>query len=168
MAVEFKADDTPVTAIDRAAEELIRERLTAERPADTIVGEEFGVTTGTEWIKAPRRWVIDPIDGTKNFVRGVPVWATLIGLIVDDVAVMGVVERTRARPTLVRRTGLGRVDRDDASGLPHVAAPHLRLGHVGSRRCLPLGQFTHRLGEQGPARLRGRPHARHGQDQGLR
>ena len=99
FAVEFKADDTPVTAIDRAAEELIRERLKAERPADTIVGEEFGVTTGTESFTAPRRWVIDPIDGTKNFVRGVPVWATLIGLIVDDVAVMGVV----SAPALGRR-----------------------------------------------------------------
>jgi histidinol-phosphatase len=99
FAVEFKADDTPVTAIDRAAEQLIRERLTAERPADTIVGEEFGVTQGAEWQHAPRRWVIDPIDGTKNFVRGVPAWATLIGLIVDDVAVVGVV----SAPALGRR-----------------------------------------------------------------
>ena len=99
MTVEFKADDTPVTAIDRAAEQLIRDRLTAERPADTIVGEEFGVTPGTQTMSSPRRWVIDPIDGTKNFVRGVPVWATLIGLIVDDVAVVGVV----SAPALGRR-----------------------------------------------------------------
>jgi len=99
MTVEFKADDTPVTAIDRAAEQLIRDRLTAERPADTIVGEEFGVTPGTEKLTSPRRWVIDPIDGTKNFVRGVPAWATLIGLIVDDVAVVGVV----SAPALGRR-----------------------------------------------------------------
>lgn len=99
FAVEFKADDTPVTAIDRAAEELIRQRLTVERPADTIVGEEFGVTAGTASFSAPRRWVIDPIDGTKNFVRGVPAWATLIGLIVDDVAVVGVV----SAPALGRR-----------------------------------------------------------------
>ena len=99
FTVEFKADDTPVTAVDRAAEELIRNRLTVERPADTIVGEEFGVTSGTEKLNAPRRWVIDPIDGTKNFVRGVPVWATLIGLIVDDVAVVGVV----SAPALGRR-----------------------------------------------------------------
>ncbi|NTV39744.1 MAG: histidinol phosphatase [Demequinaceae bacterium] len=99
FAVEFKADDTPVTAIDRAAEELIRDRLTVERPADTIVGEEFGVTPGTQRFTSPRRWVIDPIDGTKNFVRGVPAWATLIGLIVDDVAVVGVV----SAPALGRR-----------------------------------------------------------------
>jgi len=99
FAVEFKADDTPVTAIDRAAEQLIRDRLTAERPADTIVGEEFGVTAGTNTLTSTRRWVVDPIDGTKNFVRGVPAWATLIGLIVDDVAVMGVV----SAPALGRR-----------------------------------------------------------------
>jgi len=99
FAVDFKADDTPVTAIDRAAEQLIRDRLTAERPADTIVGEEFGVTPGTQILASPRRWVVDPIDGTKNFVRGVPAWATLIGLIVDDVAVMGVV----SAPALGRR-----------------------------------------------------------------
>jgi len=99
LDVELKADDTPVTAVDRAAEELIRERLTAEFPADTIVGEEYGVTQGTATLNAPRRWVIDPIDGTKNFVRGVPAWATLIGLIVDDVAVVGVV----SAPALGRR-----------------------------------------------------------------
>ncbi len=103
FAVEFKADDTPVTAIDRAAERLIRERLTVERPADTIVGEEFGTTAGkaagTATGSSSRRWVIDPIDGTKNFVRGVPAWATLIGLIVDGVAVVGVV----SAPALGRR-----------------------------------------------------------------
>ena len=99
FAVELKADDTPVTAIDRAAEQLIRERLTVERPADTIVGEEFGTSTGNATDSSARRWVIDPIDGTKNFVRGVPVWATLIGLIVDGVAVVGVV----SAPALGRR-----------------------------------------------------------------
>jgi len=99
LDIEFKADDTPVTAVDRAAEKLIRDRLLAEYPADTIVGEEYGVTQGTATLNSPRRWVIDPIDGTKNFVRGVPVWATLIGLIVDDVAVVGVV----SAPALGRR-----------------------------------------------------------------
>jgi histidinol-phosphatase len=66
------------------------------------VGEEYGVTEGTDGtgrLTSPRRWVIDPIDGTKNFVRGVPAWATLIGLIVDDVAVVGVV----SAPALGRR-----------------------------------------------------------------
>ncbi|MGI5480790.1 histidinol-phosphatase [Streptomyces lavendofoliae] len=75
LKVETKPDMTPVTEADRAAEELIRGQLQRARPRDAILGEEYGVE-GT----GPRRWVIDPIDGTKNYVRGVPVWATLIAL----------------------------------------------------------------------------------------
>lgn len=107
FAVELKPDDTPVTAIDRAAEQLVRARLTAERPADTIVGEEFGVTAGTDGTQGGgRRWVVDPIDGTKNFVRGVPAWATLIGLLEGDDAVVGVV----SAPALGRRWYASRGD----------------------------------------------------------
>src|SRR5215831_9401580 len=75
LVVSSKPDTTPVTDADRAVEAAIRQRLARERPGDAVVGEEFGAT-GT----GPRRWVVDPIDGTKNFVRGVPVWATLIAL----------------------------------------------------------------------------------------
>ncbi|NLU67244.1 histidinol-phosphatase [Streptomyces sp. HNM0574] len=75
LQVETKPDMTPVTEADKAAEELIRTSLQRTRPRDAVVGEEFG-TEGN----APRRWIIDPIDGTKNYVRGVPVWATLIAL----------------------------------------------------------------------------------------
>ncbi|MFF3553172.1 histidinol-phosphatase [Streptomyces tsukubensis] len=75
LQVETKPDMTPVSEADRAAEELIRGQLARARPRDAILGEEYGVE-GT----GPRRWVIDPIDGTKNYVRGVPVWATLISL----------------------------------------------------------------------------------------
>ncbi|MDN4481037.1 inositol monophosphatase family protein [Demequina muriae] len=92
--VELKADDSPVTAIDREAERIIRARVASERPADAFVGEEYGSTSG-----GARQWVVDPIDGTKNFVRGVPVWATLIALIDDGVPVMGVV----SAPALARR-----------------------------------------------------------------
>ncbi len=100
IAIDLKPDDTPVTAIDRAAEQLVRERLASARPGDTIVGEEFGVTAGTDGAPARgRRWVVDPIDGTKNFVRGVPAWATLIGLLEGDDAVVGVV----SAPALGRR-----------------------------------------------------------------
>ena len=77
LKVETKPDMTPVTEADKAAEELIRGNLQRARPRDAILGEEFGIE-GT----GPRRWVIDPIDGTKNYVRGVPVWATLISLMV--------------------------------------------------------------------------------------
>ena len=69
LRVETKPDLTPVSDADRAAEELIRHQLGRTRPRDAVVGEEFG-STG----HGPRRWIVDPIDGTKNFVRGVPVW----------------------------------------------------------------------------------------------
>jgi histidinol-phosphatase len=75
LKVETKPDMTPVSEADRAAEELVRGHLQRARPRDAILGEEYGVEGS-----GPRRWVVDPIDGTKNYVRGVPVWATLIAL----------------------------------------------------------------------------------------
>ena len=77
LVVSTKPDNTPVTDADKATEEALRKHLTQERPADGLVGEEFG----NENKDAARYWVIDPIDGTKNFMRGVPTWATLIGLV---------------------------------------------------------------------------------------
>jgi histidinol-phosphatase len=77
LAIDTKPDNTPVTDADKSAEEAIRALLGAHRPEDGIVGEEFG----NVGIEKNRYWVIDPIDGTKNFLRGVPTWATLIALI---------------------------------------------------------------------------------------
>lgn len=77
LTISTKPDNTPVTDADKSAEESIRALLGAHRPNDGIVGEEFG----NEGVDHQRYWVIDPIDGTKNFLRGVPTWATLIGLI---------------------------------------------------------------------------------------
>ena len=77
LTVTTKPDNTPVTDADKSAEEAIRALLGAHRPDDGIVGEEFG----NEGLEKKRYWVIDPIDGTKNFLRGVPTWATLIGLV---------------------------------------------------------------------------------------
>ena len=94
LRIEGKEDGSPVSDADKAAEEAIRRTLSRARPRDAVVGEEFG----TEGYSS-RRWVIDPIDGTRNYVRGVPVWATLIGLMVDDVVVAGVV----SAPALGRR-----------------------------------------------------------------
>ncbi len=76
LVVHTKPDLTPVTEIDRSVERELRGILSVERPGDAVLGEEYGPTT----TDAARRWIIDPIDGTKNFVRGVPVWATLIAL----------------------------------------------------------------------------------------
>lgn len=95
LKVKSKPDMTPVSDADVAVEEVLRERLAEARPGDSIVGEEFGGETAFEG----RQWVIDPIDGTKNFVRGVPVWATLISLLVDGQPVLGVV----SAPALARR-----------------------------------------------------------------
>ena len=95
LQVTAKPDLTPVTDADRAVEQAVRAMLHAHRPDDAVLGEEFGA----ELDGAARRWVIDPIDGTKNFVRGVPVWATLIGLLDEDEAVLGLV----SAPALNRR-----------------------------------------------------------------
>lgn len=94
LKVETKPDLTPVSDADRAVEEAIRETLGRDRPRDAIVGEEFGNTGG-----GARTWIVDPIDGTKNYVRGVPVWATLIALMEYGRAVVGVV----SAPALGRR-----------------------------------------------------------------
>ncbi|MDF9715416.1 histidinol phosphatase [Nocardioides sp. ChNu-153] len=95
LHVMSKPDLTPVTDADRAVESAIRAKLGRVRSRDAVLGEEEGSTPG----QGGRRWIVDPIDGTKNFVRGVPVWATLIGLEVDGVVVAGVV----SAPALQRR-----------------------------------------------------------------
>jgi histidinol-phosphatase len=94
LSVQSKPDLTPVTDADLATEESLRNVLRRARPRDAMLGEEYG-RTGV----GQRCWVIDPIDGTANFVRGVPVWATLIGLMADREVVVGVV----SAPALGRR-----------------------------------------------------------------
>lgn len=94
LEVETKPDLTPVTEADTAVERAIRDRLATSRPQDSVLGEEFGDTGG-----GPRRWILDPIDGTKNFVRGIPAWATLIALQEADAVTVGVV----SAPALHRR-----------------------------------------------------------------
>ncbi len=94
LTVELKPDDTPVTAVDREAERLIRDRISSARPDDAFLGEEYGATGDSS-----RQWIVDPIDGTKNYIRGVPVWATLIALVDRGEPVVGVV----SAPALARR-----------------------------------------------------------------
>jgi histidinol-phosphatase len=107
LEVSMKPDMTQVTDADKAVEASIRESIERNRPGDSIYGEEFG-TTGD----SPRQWIVDPIDGTSNFVRGVPVWTTLIALAVEGVPVLGVA----SAPALGRRwwgaEGLGAHTRD--------------------------------------------------------
>jgi histidinol-phosphatase len=99
LRVDTKPDLTPVSDADHSVEAALRETLSRRRPDDPVLGEEYGGTTVFEG----RQWVIDPIDGTKNFVRGVPVWATLIALLHDGVPVVGVV----SAPALQRRWWAG-------------------------------------------------------------
>jgi histidinol-phosphatase len=94
LVVEAKPDLTPVSDADTAVERALRDVLARDRPFDAVSGEEYG-TAGA----AARRWVIDPVDGTKNFVRVVPVWATLIALLDEDEPVVGVV----SAPAIGRR-----------------------------------------------------------------
>jgi histidinol-phosphatase len=99
LVVDTKPDLTPVSDADRAVETALRKRLALDRPDDALLGEEFGVAGAGD-----RRWIVDPIDGTKNYVRGMPVWATLIALSDRDRIVVGVV----SAPALGRRWWAGR------------------------------------------------------------
>jgi histidinol-phosphatase len=100
LVITTKPDNTPVTDADRAVETAIREALATHRPNDGLLGEEFG----SDITGAKRYWVIDPIDGTKNFMRGVPTWATLIALVqVDSAGIEEVVVGIASAPALARR-----------------------------------------------------------------
>ena len=100
LVITTKPDNTPVTDADRAVETAIREALATHRQTDGLVGEEFGSDKGT----SGRYWVIDPIDGTKNFMRGVPTWATLIALVqIDESGVEEVIVGIASAPALARR-----------------------------------------------------------------
>lgn len=94
LQVDLKADATPVTEADTSVERAIRECIREQYPNDAILGEEYGASAAQ-----PRTWILDPIDGTKNYLRGVPIWATLIALRVDPHITLGVV----SAPALGRR-----------------------------------------------------------------
>jgi len=121
---ETKADSSPVTEADRAAEAAIRTILEKERPLDGIIGEEYGATREN----AGRRWVIDPIDGTRSFMTGRPIFGTLIALIEEEAPIIGIIDQpilrerwvgARGRPTLFN----GEVARTRNCGL--LASAHL-------------------------------------------
>jgi histidinol-phosphatase len=125
LHVSTKPDLTPVSDADTAVEKALRATLARTRPRDAVLGEEYGMTAAAAG-SGKRRWVIDPIDGTKNYVRGVPVWATLIALLEDDEPVVGLV----SAPALGRRwwaaTGLGAY-----AGRHQSAATQIHVSGVG-------------------------------------
>lgn len=102
LQVEAKPDMSLVSDADRDVEDMIRERLASSRSRDAILGEERGRTGASR-----RQWIIDPIDGTHNFVRGVPVWATLISLVDDGEVVVGLVSAPALRRRWWAASGLG-------------------------------------------------------------
>ena len=121
LRVETKPDRTPVTDADRAVEQALRAALRESRPKDSILGEEYGGDrTGG------RQWILDPIDGTANFLRGVPVWGNLVALAVDGEPVVGVV----SAPALGRRWWAARGDGAWAVDAPGSAPRRLGVSAV--------------------------------------
>jgi histidinol phosphatase-like enzyme (inositol monophosphatase family) len=101
--VECKADDSPVTIADRSSEEHLRRRIEEAFPADGILGEEFGERPGTSGY----RWILDPIDGTKSFIHGVPLYGTLIGVEHEQASRLGVIHIPPSRETVYAAAGEG-------------------------------------------------------------
>lgn len=114
-----KADESPVTLADRATEQFIRARLAAEFPADGILGEEFGQTTGS----SGALWVIDPIDGTRSFITGNPLFGLLLARLSGDVPQLGVVRMPALDETLAGAPGFGTT----LNGRPVRVRPTTRL-----------------------------------------
>lgn len=103
LQVERKRDKSPVTAADKAAEQLAREKISSSYPGDSILGEEFGVIAG----ESEYEWIIDPIDGTKSFISGVPLYSTLVGMTVSGVPTIGVIYIPILGEIVVAAKGLG-------------------------------------------------------------
>ncbi|MDT8367989.1 MAG: histidinol-phosphatase [Longimicrobiales bacterium] len=103
VPVDEKADGTPVTIADREAEQLLRSRITEAFPGDGILGEEFGETDPD----AAVRWIVDPIDGTRSFVHGVPLYGVLIGIEIEGEPVVGVAHFPALAETVVAGRGFG-------------------------------------------------------------
>jgi histidinol-phosphatase len=125
LSIETKPDLSPVSDADRAVEDALRKHLDVERPSHSVLGEEGGAQGDSEW-----RWIIDPIDGTKNYVRGVPVWATLIGLAHGAQVVAGVASAPAMRTRWWAARGEGAYrdgERIHASGVREL--PDASLSH---------------------------------------
>lgn len=138
LAVEAKPDTTPVSEADRAAERVIRDRLAVARPHDAVHGEEYG-TTG----QGDRRWIVDPIDGTMNYVRGIPVWATLIALEVGGRVDVGVVSAPAIAHRWWAARGLGawrNAEPIRVSAVAHLADAQLSYNDIPTFERLGFGE----------------------------
>lgn len=135
---DFKADDTPVTAADRGGEELIRRCIEARYPDHAIVGEEFGAK---ETAGATFRWIIDPIDGTKSFIRGLPTYAVLLGLEIDGKVEVGAAYFPGLDEMVAAATGLGCWwNGRRARVSPATQLPRSFLAHADAASFAPSGR----------------------------
>jgi len=126
LVVDTKPDMTPVSEADRAVEQAMRDRLERQCPDDSIIGEEYGErTTGSP---LARRWIVDPIDGTKGYVRGLPVWATLLALEDDGALTVAVVSAPAIRRRWWATAGGGAFVRESGEG---SAPRRLRVSAIG-------------------------------------
>lgn len=149
-AVETKADASPVTEADRAAEIAMRDILERERPEDGIVGEEYGAVRPN----ARRQWVLDPIDGTTSFMVGRPIFGTLVALVEDGFPMLGIIDQPVARERWVGRVGRPtsfsgepvqtRRCRDLASAVLATTSPHLFPEHEAEHFMALAARTAHR------------------------
>ena len=175
LAVDTKADGTPVTAADRAAERLVRERLADHFPDDGVLGEEEPESFGA----SGRRWIVDPIDGTKAFTRGVPLYSTLLALDDEHGPALGVIVLPgRSAEVVYAGPGPGLLDRGrgprpgqrhrhgrrrlpTSSSYSHWPDARPAGGQARGRRAAHVGRRLRlRAGGDGPGRRHGRPHGR--------
>jgi histidinol-phosphatase len=146
LVVDTKPDTTPVSEADRAAERTIRDRLAAARPGDAVHGEEYG-TSGS----AARRWILDPIDGTMNYVRGIPVWATLIALEIDGLIAVGVASAPAIAHRWWAARGLGawrNADQLHVSAVSDLADAQLSYNDVHTFEARGKGEEVLALGRR--------------------
>ena len=141
LQVDRKPDRSPVTDADLAVEDAVRAVLSRQRPQDGVLGEERGGPSGNDPAdRAGRVWVLDPIDGTKNFLRGLPIWATLIALVEDGTPVVGMISAPALRRRWWAAAGVGAHTRDvdGATRAIHVSAvgdladAYVSTTHLGS------------------------------------
>ena len=140
VSAEFKSDDTPVTVADRSAEELMRRRIEKRYPHHGILGEEHGAKNG---LNSDCRWIIDPIDGTKAFIRGVPLYAVLVGLEIDRRCEVGVAYFPALDDMIYAASGLGCFWNGRRARV--AATPSLQksfIGFTGAESFEPAGRFA--------------------------
>jgi histidinol-phosphatase len=118
VAVETKGDGSPVTVADRGAEERVRAWISERFPGDAVLGEEFGDSAGT----TGRRWIVDPIDGTKAFVRGVPLWGALVAVVEGDTVLAGAANFPGVGEALTAANGCGCWHNDARAAVSRVDA----------------------------------------------